>query len=41
MKNTIPNTVFLAVTNKKDVTKYFRGTSIGGGRIKFKEVASL
>lgn len=36
-----PNTVFLAVTNKANITRFFRGTSIGGGRIKFNEVASL
>jgi len=36
-----PNTVFLAVTNKSSKTRFFKGTSIGGGRIKFNEVASL
>jgi len=36
-----PNTVFFAVTDKNQKIKYFSGTSIGGGRIKFKEVASL
>lgn len=36
-----PNTVFLAVTNKSNKTRFFKGMSIGGGRIKFNEVASL
>lgn len=36
-----PNTVFLAVTNNNNKTRFFRGTSVGGGRIKLNEVASL
>lgn len=40
-ENYHPNTVFLAVTNKENITRYFRGSSVGGGRIKFNEVASL
>jgi L-serine dehydratase len=40
-ENYHPNTVFFAITDKQNKKRYFTGTSVGGGRIKFKEVASL